>query len=127
MSSEMRSRPYGSAGRRGLSTGPAISGGEERAASSATLDNLLVGSSAPANLYSSVSITIPNYTDSSHERTGHVLAAKKIGTATGNLHSLTGHLTWRNTAAAISRIDLLPVGGGSTGFKAGSRASLYGL
>lgn len=103
---------------------PTTAGAEALAATSIKLTNAVPGNNATANVFGSVTITIPNYAGTANQKALHALAGKKIGTAAGNMHVIHGAGAWRSTSA-ITRIDLLPLTG--TNFKAGSRVTLYGL
>lgn len=105
-------------------TGPTTAAGEALAATSIKQTNGCVGTNATANVFGSCTILIPHYAGTANQKVAQISISKKIGTATGNLHVMTGVGGWRSTAA-ITRVDLLPLVG--TNFKAGSRVTLYGL
>lgn len=86
--------------------------------------NGCVAATGPANVFDGSEILIPDYTDTGNQKTCTVQGTLKQANTPGNVFILTSAGWWRNTAA-ISRITLSPELG--TNFKAGSRASLYGI
>lgn len=78
---------------------------------------------APANLFSSAEIFIPNYAGSTNNKQTVSFDGVKLGTATGNLQVILRSAAWRSNAA-INRITLLPASGN---FVAGTRVTIYAM
>lgn len=106
-------------------TTPTMAATENISGTSASFGLAIPGNNATANVFGSLWLVIPHYANTANNKIMHITGGKKIGTATGNLHSLLGLGAWRSNSA-LNRIDLLPTGGG-TNFKTGSRATLYGI
>jgi len=106
-------------------TGPSTNGNENYGGTKMQIGNGCIGNSAGANLFSGLSIAIPDYANTTNNKSLRLQAANKTGTAATNMHVLFGMGSWRSNAA-ISRIDVFPTGGG-TNFNAGSHITLYGL
>lgn len=81
------------------------------------------GNTATANEYSSLEMVIPWYAGSGLKY-AHTLGGDVRTVGAGGEHT-SGVGQW-NSTAAITRIQIIPVGGGAS-FKAGSKAVLYGM
>lgn len=92
-------------------------------AAAQALAGIIPGSTAGASLFSSSIVTIPDYVQTTGNKTLHVEASHKIGTGGTDLtaYHITGF--WRSSVA-INQITLTPAAGA---FIAGSRADLYGI
>lgn len=85
----------------------------------------LVADSAPAQNFTALEITLPDYADTGKYKALMVSLAGARGTAAGDQRSGYAGAIWKSTAA-INRLMLWHgVGGGA--LKAGSVATLYGL
>jgi hypothetical protein len=80
---------------------------------------------APANEYGYFQIWIYNYASVANNRKIEVKTLNRTGTASGNLRHILTAGWWLNTAAAVSRITILPVNGSN--WVAGSSYMLYGF
>lgn len=80
---------------------------------------------APANEYGYFQIWIYNYASVANNRKVEVKTLNRSGTTSGNLRQIFTAGWWLNTAAAVSRITILPVNGSN--WKAGSSYMLYGF
>ena len=103
---------------------PTMTGTESFAGTSASNGDC-AGNTATANLFSAHVITIPHYANTVNHKTFEGMNGIKIGTATGNIRAEQSLGAWRS-AAAITQINVIPTAGGAN-WKAGSRATLYGL
>lgn len=79
--------------------------------------------SAPADVFSSFVLDIPNYAGTVAQKTTHCRGNLKTGTALGNQFIVLTDYSWRSTAA-INRLTFAPELGN---FKTGSRLTIYGL
>jgi hypothetical protein len=106
-------------------TAPSVQGNEALAATSAKMGNGARGNSAPLNVFSTFELWIPHYAGGVNNKTFHGVFSEKRDVTTGNLRMLAGVGAWRSSSA-VTRVTLLPVGGGSN-WVTGSRATLYGV
>lgn len=83
----------------------------------------VAGDNAPANVFSALELTIPDYAGANHKSLQGSTETRRANT-TGNL-LVTSFAGWWRDVEAITEIDLMPNAG--TDFLAGSRFYLYGL
>lgn len=80
------------------------------------------GANAPANVFLVSAVEIPNYANSTNNKSLTIRNGQKTGVTTGSLASVIRAGFWRSNAA-INRITF--VDSGATNFVAGTRALLY--
>lgn len=100
----------------------AASAGEGIGATSVQIADA-VGSTGPANAFTSSIITVPQYAGTTGQKCAYSYGGDKTTVLSGGTFVRVYSGFWRSTLA-ISRITLLPTTGN---FVAGSRATLYGL
>ena len=81
------------------------------------------GASSTAGDVGNATITIPDYASTTFNKTSHSEGGVLFARSAQNIRIMQCFGSWRSTAA-ITRITLTPAGGN---WKAGSRATLYGL
>lgn len=84
----------------------------------------VAGDTAPANVFSPLEITIPNYANAVNHKAIIAQASSRRANTTGNIISTLTGGHWADIAA-ITEIDMTPSTG--TNFKSGSNFYLFGL
>lgn len=84
----------------------------------------VAASSSTAGDVGNATLRIPDYASSTLNKSIHAEGGAIMDRSSGNVRVTQGFGSWRSTAA-ITRVTILPVSGAN--WKAGSRASLYGI
>ena len=106
-------------------TTPTTTANESLAAAQIRMVNAASNANSPTGMFGYVVMRIVNYTDTSRARQAIFEGFNNAANSSGNLFRIVGGGTWKNTAAAISSIQIAPAVG--TNIVTGSSYALYGI